>query len=148
MRLLLVFFIAFILANNAQATAVQKPVAIKPSIAKKSFVLKSDSSTVELRKFDESAVKKYSVQKEFIYDDVAPQSLSLWDRFWRWVWRLINRVFSGGTTGNIIKYILIAVVISLVVFIAIKLIGLDYKLLTGKSKTLAVPFEESLENIH
>ena len=146
MRLLLVFFIFFIWTSTVQATAVQTPVA-KP-VVKKGIVLKSDSSRIDLRKFDETAVKKYSQQKEFIYDDVAPQSLSLWDRFWRWVWRLINKVFSGGITGNIIKYILIAVVIALVVFIAIKLIGLDYKFLTGKSKTVAIPFEESLENIH
>jgi hypothetical protein len=146
MRLLLVFFIVFTWTCSAQATAVQKPVA-KP-VVKKGIVLKSDSSTIALRKFDEAAVKKYSEQKEFIYDDVAPQSLSLWDRFWRWVWRLINSLFSGGITGSIIKYILIAVVIALVVFVVIKLIGLDYKFLTGKSKTVAIPFEESLENIH
>ncbi|MFA6275127.1 MAG: hypothetical protein WC622_00150 [Pedobacter sp.] len=146
MRLLLVFFIFFIWTGTGQATAVQTPVA-KP-VVKKGIVLKSDSSAIDLRKFDEIAIKKYSQQKEFIYDDVAPQSLSLWDRFWRWVWRLINKVFSGGITGSIIKYILIAVVIAIVVFVVIKLIGIDYKFLAGKSKTVAVPFEESLENIH
>jgi hypothetical protein len=146
MRLLLVFFIVFTWTCSSQAIAVQKPAA-KP-VVKKGIVLKSDSSTIDLRKFDEAAVKKYSEQKEFIYDDVAPQSLSLWDRFWRWVWRLINSLFSGGITGSIIKYILIAVVIAIVVFVVIKLIGLDYKFLTGKSKTVAIPFEESLENIH
>ncbi|MBB2146584.1 hypothetical protein GM921_13865 [Pedobacter sp. LMG 31464] len=147
MRLLLVFFIVFIWTSNAHATAVQKPVA-KPAVVKKGIILKSDSSKVDLRKFDETAVKKYSVQKDFIYDDVAPQSLSLWDRFWRWIWRLINNIFSGGITGSIIKYVLIAVVIAIVVFAVIKLIGLDYKFLTGKSKAVAIPFEESLENIH
>ncbi|MFD0939957.1 hypothetical protein [Pedobacter boryungensis] len=146
MRSILVFLIFFIWANTVQATAVEKPV-VKPVI-KKGFVLKTDSSTIDLRKFDETAVKKYSKQKEFIYDDVAPQSLSLWDRFWRWFWRLINKIFSGGITGSIIKYILIAVVIAIVVFVVIKLIGIDYKFLIGKSKTVTVPFEESLENIH
>jgi len=133
-------------AFNVQATAVQKPA--KPVIiAKKDTVLKIDSSKVELRKFDEQALKKYSRQPEFVYDDV-PKTLSLWDRFWRWFWRWVNEFFSGKATGNIIQYVLIGLVVALIVFIVVKIIRLDLKLLSGKSKKVEIPFAETLENIH
>ena len=115
--------------------------AYEPQMAK-------DSSKVTLRKFDEKAIQKYRTQKAFIYDDVAPQSESLWSRFWRWFWGIINRVFSGKISGKIINYLLTAAVILLTVFIIIKLTGLDYNVFARKSKTMEVPFEESLENIH
>lgn len=137
---------------NAQATALQKPVVaktvIKPKIIKKPLVLTVDSSKVELRTIDEQAVDNYSKQKEFIYDDVAPASMSWWDRFWRWVWQLIGRLLNGEVSGGIIKFILIALLVVGVVYAVIKVIGLDLKLLTGKSKVVEVPYEESLENIH
>ena len=133
----------------ANATAVQKINAVKKEvIAKKPLIEKLDSSKISVRKFSEEAISDYSKQQEFIYDDVAPKTLSVWDRFWRWIWSLINELLSGKTSGSIIKYVLIGVVIALVVFLVIKLIGLDLKLFTRKSKSLDVPFSETLENIH
>ncbi|WP_316769416.1 DUF4129 domain-containing protein [Pedobacter frigiditerrae] len=152
MRLLLVFFLLLTGTFNAQATALQKPVAAttvsKPKVIKKPLVLKIDSSKVELRAIDEQAVNNYSKQKEFIYDDVAPASMSMWDKFWRWFWRLISKLLNGDVSGGIIKYLLIALLVVGVVYAVIKIIGLDLKLLTKKSKGVEVPYEESLENIH
>ena len=148
MRLILVFFITLISIGNADANALQQPIAAKVNVSKKILSLQKDSSVVELRKFNQDSVQHYSKQKEFIYDDVAPASLSWWDRFWRWFWDWVNDLFSGGKTAPFVKYLVIALVIGIIVFIVIKLIGVDFKLLTGKSKTIAVPYEESLENIH
>jgi hypothetical protein len=110
--------------------------------------VKIDSSQVDIRKIDTAAVSHYSRQKDFIYDDVPPESLSLWDRFWNWLWDLIARAFGNKVSGTLIKYLLLSLVIIIVVFLVIKLIGLDYKVLTGRSKALNIPFEETLENIH
>lgn len=151
MRLSLVFFLLVIGIFNTQATALQKPVVktiIKPKVIKKPLVLTIDSSKVELRTIDEKAVDNYSKQKEFIYDDVAPSSMSMWDKFWRWFWRMIGRLLNGEVSGGIIKYVLIVLLVIGVVYAVIKIIGLDLKLLTGKSKGVEVPYEESLENIH
>ncbi|TKC12315.1 DUF4129 domain-containing protein [Pedobacter polaris] len=149
MRLLLLALLLFTCTLGVEATVLQKKrVATKVAVVKKPLILKIDSSKVSLRKFDEQSITDYSKQKEFMYDDVAPKSLSWWDRFWHWIWRIIGELLRGKTSGSIIKYLLIAIVIALIVFAVFKLIGLDYKLLSGKSKTLEVPFEESLENIH
>ncbi|MES2445847.1 MAG: DUF4129 domain-containing protein [Bacteroidota bacterium] len=133
----------------AQASSLQKKDSVQKVIrVKKPLLIKLDSSKISVRKFSEEAIADYSKQKDFIYDDVAPKTMSLWDRFWRWIWSLINELLSGKTSGSIIKYVLIAVVIALVVYLVIKLIGLDLKLLTRKSKPVEVPFSENLENIH
>lgn len=145
--ILFMLFLMFI----AQAVAQQKPMPINV-VAKKAAVLRLDSSKVDQRQFNAGAIKVYSKQKEFIYDDVAPQGQNWWDRFWRWLWAWIERAFNGLLSskgaGGIIKYLLIALVIGIVVFVAIKLMGLDYRLLIGKSKHLEVPFSELLVNIH
>ncbi|MCZ4243446.1 DUF4129 domain-containing protein [Pedobacter punctiformis] len=142
MRLLLILILFFSL-TTARAKPEQKPV-----LPKKSIVLKTDSSKVEVRKIDSQAVKTYSKQKDFIYDDVPPETISWWQRFWNWIGNMLLKVFGSSIGGGLLKYILIALGIGIVVFIVIKLIGIDFKLLTGKSKQLEVPFEESLENIH
>lgn len=142
MRLLLIL-ILFFGFSAAQAKPEQKPI-----LPKKSIVLKTDSSKIEIRKIDTHAVKNYSKQKDFIYDDVAPETLSWWDRFLHWLGNLLSKVFGTAIGGGFLKYLLIAIAIALIVFIVMKLIGIDFKVLTGKSKPLEVPFEESLENIH
>ena len=152
MRILLVFFLFFIGIFNVQATALQKPAVtknvIKPKVIQKPLVLKIDSAKVEVRTIDQKAVNNYSKQKEFIYDDVVQPSMSWWDRFWRWIWQMIGRLLDGKVSGSIIKYVLIALLVVAVVYAVIKIIGLDLKLLTGKSKVVEIPYEESLENIH
>jgi len=148
MRFLLVFLVVYCCLIQANATAVQKPVDTKTVLLKKSTVLQIDSSKVKLRKFDENAIQDYKTQRDFIYDDVAPEALSWWDRLLNWLWKLINSAFAGKTSGSIIKIILVVLVIAVIAFVVIKLIGLDFKLFTRKSKTLDIPYEESLENIH
>jgi len=148
MRLVLAFFIILVSIGIADASAVQKPITTKANVSKKIIALQKDSSVVELRKLNQDSIHLYSKQKEFIYDDVAPASSSWWDRFWRWFWNWVNELFSGGKTAPFVKYLVIVLAIAIIVFIVIKLIGVDFKLLTGKSKAISVPYEESLENIH
>ncbi|RZJ79912.1 MAG: DUF4129 domain-containing protein [Flavobacterium sp.] len=149
MRLLLLFFFLVAGAFCANATALQKNSAVKKEeVVKKPLLEKLDSSKISARRFSEEAIADYSKQKEFSYDDVAPKTTSLWSRFWRWIWSMISELLGGKVSGSIIKYVLIAIAIALVVYLVIKLIGLDLKLLTGKSKEVDIPFDESLENIH
>ncbi|PWS28062.1 hypothetical protein DHW03_10920 [Pedobacter yonginense] len=142
MRLLLALFL-FLSAASVHAQTGQKTIVYKKPIAVKIY-----STKVELRKIDREAIKTYSKQKDFIYEDAAPETLTWWDKFWNKFWKLIDKLLGNKISGSVLKVVLIAVAIAAVVFIAIKLIGLDFRLLSGKSKSLEVPFEESLENIH
>ena len=114
----------------------------------KAVPLKSDSSVITVRKFDLQKIKDYQTQKDFIYDDVAPVNEGLWDRFWRWFWNSIHGVLKNEYSGGFIKYILIALLAALVIFVAVKFIGLDLKIFSGKSKAVDIPYNESMDNIH
>lgn len=111
-------------------------------------LLKNDSSAVVLRNFDLQKIKDYRTQKEFLYDEQLPINTNWWDRFWRWIWDLITAAMENRYSGDFIKYLVIAIIVALVIFAVIKLIGLDLKIFTGKSKAVDVPYDESLENIH
>lgn len=148
MRFLLFLFF-FLCAGTICSANVQQKKVPKNIVSKPKQIVKLDSTTkVDLRKLNEQAISTYSKQKDFIYDDVLPETQNLWDKFWVWVWRSIRSILGNKVGGGIIKYLLIAIAVAIVVFIIIKLIGLDFKLLAGKSKNVQVPYQESLENIH
>lgn len=111
-------------------------------------LIKNDSSSLELRSFDLQKLNEYRTEKEFKYDDQIAVDTSWWDRFWTWVWDLIYGSLENPYTGGFIKYLLIAIVVVLLIFAIVKITGLDLKILSGKSKAVDVPYEESVENIH
>jgi len=143
MRLLLSLFL-FLSAFNIRAENIQKPAQKSP------LAIHVDQSQPDVRQFNEQAVNEYKNQQEFKYETEPVSSNNWWTRFWRWFWSLFSKSnFKGGAIiGEILKYLLYVIGISTIVFITIKLIGLDFKLLTRKSKAIEVPFEETLENIH
>ncbi|RYG21293.1 MAG: hypothetical protein EOO07_03005, partial [Chitinophagaceae bacterium] len=138
---LLGFCLLLLFCFAAHAYSQQKATTVEVKISKVNVIVKKDSGSITHRKFDDERVKEYRTQREFKYNDVAPQGESLWTRFWSWFWRIIDAIFSGKVAGNIIKYVLMALVIILIVFIAIKFIKLDYSLFSKKSKAIVVPFE-------
>lgn len=109
-----------------------------------------DSSKIDLRFIPPENIRKYSVQKEFVYDHIAPEGESLWSRFWRWFWEWLNSISSGGSTQtyDLLKYFSLLVLATLVVLLVMKFIGLDLKIFSKKSKAVAVPYTESSDNIH
>ncbi|MDQ8053099.1 MAG: DUF4129 domain-containing protein [Pedobacter sp.] len=111
-------------------------------------VLRQDSSQVQVRKFEEDDIVAYRSQKEFIYDDVAPARPDLWERFWRWFWDTVGSLFKHSSIGTWGKFLVIGLVVAIIAFIVIKIVGVDLKVLMGKSKKVTVPYQESLENIH
>lgn len=110
--------------------------------------IKNDSATVVLRTFDQQKIKDYAALKDFQYEEQLALNTSWWDRFWRWIWELINSTLENKYAGGFIKYLLIAIVVAVVIFVVVKFMGLDLKILTGKSKSVDVPYDESMENIH
>lgn len=147
--LLLSFFAADLQAKQAPQLVLQNPT-------KDTVALKLDSSKTQVKPFDNQAIQKYKEQKEFQYGDDEPKGLSWWDKFWRNFWAWINRMFGQRETTSsgpskwapILKYGTMAICIVLVIFIIFKLAGVDFRWFAGKSKSVEVPYDESLENIH
>lgn len=137
-RLLLSLFF-FCFAASAYAVPGQITVLHSRSVQK-------DSSTLLLRKFDESKLASYQKDSSFQYSDTVPDNT--WERFWRWFWNLVNGVLKNPYSGGFLKYVVIGILSAGLIFIVIKFLGLDMKIFLGKSKSIALPFSESLENIH
>ncbi|MFD2161281.1 DUF4129 domain-containing protein [Paradesertivirga mongoliensis] len=106
--------------------------------------------SVTLRNFDSNAIKEYRLNKEFNYGEVQPDiSPSWWDQFWDWFWSLFKETVTNSGTGTFLQYLMIGLGIAALIFLIIKLSGMDLAhLFTGKSTEIEVPYAESLENIH
>ncbi|ARS42280.1 hypothetical protein CA265_22515 [Sphingobacteriaceae bacterium GW460-11-11-14-LB5] len=131
----LLFFIPVI--SKAQ------PVKAKPVTT----IIKTDSSKVVVSKFDKDAISNYKEQKEFQYDEIGQQQLSLWDKFWLWFWDVIGELFQGAAANIFSRYIFIGLGVALILFIVIKIIGAE-KIFAKKSKETILPYDVITENIH
>jgi hypothetical protein len=149
MRSLFVFLLVFGMA------AVGYPAQVEhaPAFPKTHLVL--DSSKIVVQHFQNSEMNVYRKDKAFVYDRDEVRDEGFWSRFWNWLWRIIRSWF-GDAKPNVpqanyfwfVKYIVIAVLAGLVVFIIVKVIGLDLKIFARKSKAIEVPYAESMDNIH
>lgn len=139
-KLLVLFLLVMMTGPVFSVDQTQVPVKHK--------ILKTDSSQLIVRHFDSNKLGEYRSKKEFIYDDVPVVNDGLWSRFWRWFWKQINGLLSNKISGSVIKYVVIILVIVLVIFLVIRFIGMDMKIISGKSKSITVPYEESMDNIH
>ena len=131
------------------------PVARAAVLPKaKQAILKLDSSAVKPRNFNAAALERYKLEKEFMYDDVAVQQASWWDRFWATVWAIIKKIFGDAPqqetqhNSNTMRYFFMSVLLVAVVFVVMKFNGLDFKLFARRSKGVDVPYHEAAENIH
>lgn len=140
--LLVLFCFSFLSATFAQkkVDTAKKVVAIR--------LTTKDSSVVKVRKFNDEQIITQSKEKDFIYDDVAPPQQTWWDRFWDWFWDLFSNIFEGKSYSPILKWTIIGLVVAGLVYFALRLAGVDLKVLVGKSKQVNVPYDERLENIH
>ncbi|WP_457287363.1 hypothetical protein [Pedobacter sp. UYP24] len=137
---------------NSSAYATGDQSASKSTVLKKAepkkIIPEDSSSTIQVRLFELKKIKAYRAEKDFKYDNVAPENESLWSRFWKWFWHLFDRIFSSSKAGNYFGYFIIAVFVAVVVFFLLKLSGIDFKFFSSKSKSVDVPYTETLDNIH
>jgi len=142
-KFLVVLFLFF-------TTGVNASMAMGTADAQKKGLLRVDSAKLNLRHFDHKKIARYRKMPDFIYDDVKSVDMDLWNRFWRWLSKLFSgkQVSKGSYSGAIFKYVAIGTLAAWVIFLLIKIAGLDLRIIFGKSKAVEVPYHESLENIH
>jgi len=119
--------------------------------AKPKQVVHTDTTTVSVRPFDKAALVNYASQKEFKYTN-GYVGESLWTRFWRWFWGLFNNDDRGTIASifvTILEYLLIGFGIAALVFLIMKLIGIDaLNVIRRRAKATPLPYDESTENIY
>ncbi len=137
------FYLCIIFTALQTGLAFAEPV----SEAKKPLAAKYDSLAVNARNFDGPALDNYRQLKEFQYTEDYVD-LSLWDRLWRWFWSWFDPADST-VFGKGIRYILITLGILALVFLIVKLAGLDPLAIIRRKSTVApLPYTEFTENIH
>ncbi|WDF56059.1 DUF4129 domain-containing protein [Mucilaginibacter sp. KACC 22063] len=101
-----------------------KPVAngVKHAVH---YLLKVDTSNVNIRKFNDAALKRLLDNPAFdYYRENNIHKLSLWDRFWRWFWTMVEsimRMFSP-SSGNWVSTVIWIGVGGVVIFLIIKFV--------------------------
>lgn len=112
------------------------------------FAKIDSTSIIPIRHLDTAKLKSYAADKDFIYDDTAPVNTDWWGRFWRWFWNLLEDAVGNGPSSRFIGYLALAILVGLIVYLIFRLMGLDLKFLSGKSKSIDVPYAEVEDNIH
>lgn len=125
----------------------------KPHVKHAPEILKTDSSKLTVRPFNNDALQQYLNDKDFQYDEGGTGKISLWTRFWHWFWSFLGRIFSTSsgkwTFFTYVEYLLLIAAIAFIVYIILKIAGIDVvRLFKRQSKQIAIPYTESLENIH
>ncbi|RZK16758.1 MAG: DUF4129 domain-containing protein [Pedobacter sp.] len=138
LRYLFLCSLFFVSANaDAQTTKPKQP---KP-------VVNIDSSKITPAKFDKQAISNYKDQKEFQYDELQAQQLSLWDRFWMWFWNMVGRLLTSAASNSLSRYFFIGLGVALILYLVIKAIGTE-NIFSKKSKETILPYDVISENIH
>lgn len=147
------YLIVILIIANAGACFVAKPAK---HVIHKAAVLKTDSSAVNVRVFDNAALKAYSKQPEFKYDDTYAGP-SLWTRFWHWFWSLFDflKIHPHAPSSLLVlfltflKYLFIGLGLATIAFFIFKMAGIDMlNIFRRKPRVVNLTYSESIENIH
>jgi len=111
-------------------------------------VLMVDTTNVAQRHLDTAALNAYRKLPEFEYRETY-SGPSLWTRFWRWFWSLfqIKDPKKISVLTVVIKYFFIAAGLAAILFIILKLTGVNPFLFRRKPQHV-LAYTESQENIH
>jgi hypothetical protein len=111
----------------------------------------NDTVTVAVRPFNKAALDVYRHQNEFRYGG-GYVGESWWTKFWRWFWHLFSNDDKKAALGLfdiILKYVFIGLGVAALVFLIMKLIGIDaFNVVKRKSLLTTLPYDEAVENIY
>ncbi len=110
----------------------------------------ADTSTIVAKHLDQKAIDKYKADEDFNYNGPGTGKPTLWQIFWNWVWYHITKLFNSiPYGGKILQYLLIGGSVAFLAYIIFKSLGLDpIRLWRGEATKVAMPYSESLEDIH
>lgn len=111
-----------------------------------------NTKPLQIRSLNSRALDTYSQQPEFQYVDTKDAAAdSWWTRFWRSFWRWLSSLREDSepeeATSPAWNYVIIAAFVAVVLYLAIKYMHLE-NFFRKTPETIAVPYSESLKNIH
>lgn len=107
-----------------------------------------DSSSVEIRQFDEESIQEYKADDEFNYG-IRPQAgLSWWQRFSIWLSNVFRQLFEMGSNNLSIQLIFYILIIGIASYAIFKLIKTRSSQLFYNTNKDGIGYELHHENIH
>lgn len=117
--------------------------------SKDSLQVKYDSgSAVDLRIFPSQQLDEYRQSSDFQYETDTGEALSWWDRLKNWFWEKIWQAIDYGAGTGWGKAILILAVIGLIIYVAIKMAGVDKGWFLDKKNRNIPSFYTGEEDVH
>lgn len=116
----------------------------------KAWPLPPDRTTpLPTRHPDEERLRELAHDPSFQYVEAAPESQSIWDRFWYWVGRLLGRLLRTPGGQFTWEYGWYAAIVAVLVFAVLKLLKVDLTGAFGRSARRAgLPYDVLAEDIH
>ncbi|MEO6330656.1 MAG: hypothetical protein ABIO55_17110 [Ginsengibacter sp.] len=95
--------------------------------------LKRDSSYIQQRSFNNTALKQLKGQKEFQYNKSQEPAMSIWDKFWNWFWFKAYQLL--GTKGGRTTFWIIVIMagVTVIIYFIVKIAGMDQNSFFGRS---------------
>ncbi len=107
-----------------------------------------DTSSIVHRKFDQARVDQLKNDDELTYS-IDKATVSLWDRFWRWVGRVINDLFYETQSSSWGRFLVYVGMTALLVYVIMRLLKIDaLKMFYGNAGKSAMKYTVLEENIH
>lgn len=154
---LLALTLSVAVAGKSPVIKTHGPVKMH-AIKKAPLTLYKDTSSIQVRHFNQHAINRFKKDPEFNYTDRAGAGEpSFLERIWTWIIYVLfgwmrNAHFNGTWLGvflTLLKYLIYVAAIAFVVFIIIKAFGIDpINLLRGNAKKINIPYSESVEDIN
>lgn len=106
----------------------------------------SDSSTIELRSFDQDELQKLKANPELSYTQ-APAVMSLWERFKIWLSRIIEALLRAAATTDWVSVLIVTLALIAIIYAVMRLMKVDPFTLFYKTQ---VPLKSGVieEDIH
>lgn len=107
-----------------------------------------DSSAVEARLFNITAIDSFKAQRDFRYQDEIAESPSLWDRFWQWFWEKYDEIMSTESGRTTMKIVYIVLGLVAVAFFVYRVMRMNRLALFASEVAYKTPYSLEEEDIH
>ena len=110
--------------------------------------LQMDTSAIQQRSFNNSAIASFKRQPVFQYNQLQEPATSLWDRFWLWFWFKISQLLTtkqGKNTAWTLLFLFVAGMVALFVF---KFMGMNKNGLFGRKSGKGLQYSIGSDDIN
>ncbi len=121
--------------------------SLNVALSQNDTIPQREITKLELRQFDGNKLADYHSDDDYNYDAYRDVQEGAFQRFLNRVWRWFRELFSSGPTGRIMEIALYVIAFGVLVFLIVKLTGMEATAFFRKARTGDQDFEISEESL-